>query len=199
MQETDTNEQLLWSVDDLKKALDVLRASLEKSFQENVDSDPEQQKEGYEKVFRDFIGEQLQHEERYKHILFTERGSVYFILKDEQCLRIKVDSGPREYQYFGKYLLQPITKKIVFLDTAYAQELLKNPEEDPVDNPINELSGRPITTTTLSEGVTPLEISTYDNPVEYTLNENGRLTMFADEFGKLQGVHFGSPIDRIIK
>ena len=199
MQETDTNEQLLWSVDDLKKALDVLRASLEESSQENAHSDPEKQKEGYETVFRDFIEEQLQNQERYKHILFTERGSVYFILKDEQCLRIKVDSGPREYQYFGKYLLQPITEKIVFLDTDYAQELLKNPEDHQVDNPINELSGRSITTTTLSGGVTPLEISTPSHPVEFSLSEDGTLTMFADEWGKLQGVHFGSPIDRIIK
>lgn len=200
MREHVADEQSLWTTDELVRSLDDLRLQLNQVGVGNYELDDEQRRQAVEEVFESFIAEQLSHPERYRHILFTERGSVYFVLKNDQCMRIKVDSGPREYQFAGKYLLQPISERVFFLNTDYARSLLEVTEEKYSEDPISDLAGNPIETTDLSVGVTPLEVSIPDYPVDFTFDEErGLLTMSADEFGKLQGVHFGSPITRIVK
>ncbi|MEI7425583.1 MAG: hypothetical protein WCK16_01485 [Candidatus Moraniibacteriota bacterium] len=119
-----------------------------------------------QKILQTFISELLTKKESFQFVFETENGSLYFVTKDGQSLRIKKENA--------EFKEQPIFNKIIFLSQAEHEKYIKLKKlglfqeylvafQDETFLPEAERNPYPFKKSTFSLGNYPLEIGTDSN------------------------------------
>ncbi|HVZ66966.1 MAG TPA: hypothetical protein VG917_01770 [Patescibacteria group bacterium] len=185
MDSENTNENPLpYTVDELQEEKNKL--------EDLIDGIPYEERSIKEQqLIQGFIDKQIKEKDRFQNVFKTDQGSVYFTLSTGESLRIK--------QREGKWEMQPICRKIFYTDNDTADEFEEDVRKG--HSEYEPIIGKPISTTELKIGATPIEFEILGGTPPIAFEESpGKIVIKGDHMGFFaSGYHRGHPITEVIK
>lgn len=188
--------------EDLLKLREEYERGMDEIFDFDISASEEKQK--IKEFSKDFVKKLLNQKEKFGQVFYTEKGSIYFILKSGESWRFK-KKFEKEHEFFED---QPIAKKIIFVSKETNEELIGQRKKDPLffENIVNQK----IKLEKMAVGSVPIEIGIYGNSeVVFDEKENeiailGTLVKFRDGTDEFEpkmfsGWHQGHMINEIVK
>lgn len=191
-------QEQLNSLEAVEGILGKAREELDKSGKYPLAFVPVEDRDAAEKenneIIRRCLDELLALKDGFEKVFETEQGSIYFLLKSGEVVRIK----KKDEYYPNSWQIPPITKNIFFVSADQLQKI--------IDEYHKILSGKTIDVVKCGIGAHPIDLGLIDDAVlVYDEVGSDRVTFKGYKFSdgdfseNVSGIHCGNKITRIIK
>lgn len=186
------------SLEAVEGILGQAREKLDKSGKYPIALVPKQERDAAEKenneIIKRCLDELLALKDGFEKVFETEQGSIYFLLKSGEVVRMK----KKDEYYPNSWQMQPVRKDIFFVGAEEIQKIVSEYKYI--------LSGKTIEVVPCGIGAHPIDLSMIDDAVlVYDEIGSDRVTFKGYKFSdgdfseNVSGIHCGNKITRIIK